>query len=63
MRARSDRQGALEQVAGDDDRGPVAGPSARSALVPPVRPEPIVRGSGPARSRATRTPTGIEPAR
>ena len=38
-------------------------PSARSAFVPPVRPEPTVRGSGPPDSRAARTPTGIDPAR
>ena len=58
-----DRDGALEQVAGDDDARPTCGPSARSALVPPVRPEPIVRGSGPPDSRRRARPTGIEPAR
>ena len=39
------------------------GPRARSALVPPVRPDPIVRGSVPPAYRATSTPTGIDPAR
>ena len=38
-------------------------PRARSAFVPPVRPEPTVRGSVPWANRATMTPTGIEPAR
>src|SRR5205085_6982490 len=38
-------------------------PSARRALVPPVRPEPTVRGSGPPESLATSTPTGTEPDR
>ena len=38
-------------------------PSARSALVPPVRPDPIDRRSGPPTRRATSDPTGIEPAR
>ena len=38
-------------------------PSARSALVPPVRPDPIVRGSTPPLARATMTPNGIDPAR
>jgi hypothetical protein len=38
-------------------------PSARSAFVPPVRPEPTVRGSGPPDSLAAITPTGIEPDR
>jgi len=36
-------------------------PSARSAFVPPVRPLPIVRGSGPPDHVATRTPNGIDP--
>jgi hypothetical protein len=38
-------------------------PRVRRALVPPVRPEPTVRGSVPPVVRATRLPTGIEPAR
>ena len=38
-------------------------PSARRALVPPVRPEPMVRGSVPPEIRATTTPTGMDPAR
>src|SRR5436190_8053768 len=38
-------------------------PSARSAFVPPVRPDPTVRGSTPPVTRATTTPTGIEPHR
>ena len=38
-------------------------PSARRAFVPPVRPEPTVRGSVPPDSRATSTPIGIEPER
>ena len=38
-------------------------PRARSAFVPPVRPDPTVRGSVPCAKRATMTPTGIEPAR
>ena len=37
------------------------GPSARSAFVVPVRPEPTVRGSGPPTARATSTPTGTDP--
>src|SRR4029450_5721797 len=37
------------------------GPSARSVFVAPVRPDPIVRGSGPPVARATRTPTGTDP--
>ena len=39
------------------------GNRARKAFVPPSLPEPIVRGSTPPDSRATRAPTGIEPAR
>ncbi len=38
-------------------------PSARSALVPPVRPEPTERRSGPPTRWATSDPTGIDPAR
>ncbi len=38
-------------------------PSARRAFVPPVRPDPIVRGSVPPLTRATTTPIGIEPRR
>ena len=36
-------------------------PNARRAFVPPVRPEPIVRGSMPPVYWATRTPIGIDP--
>src|SRR5436853_6322313 len=38
-------------------------PRARSAFVPPVRPDPTVLGSVPPVRRATRTPTGIDPQR
>ena len=38
-------------------------PNARSALVPPVRPDPIDRRSGPPTRCATIDPTGTEPAR
>ena len=38
-------------------------PMARRALVPPVRPEPTVRGSVPPVRRATMTPMGSEPMR
>ncbi len=38
-------------------------PRARSAFVPPVRPDPTERRSGPPTLRATNDPTGIEPVR
>ena len=38
-------------------------PSARRALVPPVRPEPTERRSGPPTRRATSAPTGMDPSR
>ena len=37
------------------------GPRARMTLAPPVRPLPIVRGSGPPARRATITPHGMPP--
>src|SRR5688572_7500833 len=37
-------------------------PSARRAFVPPVRPDPTERRSGPPTRCATTEPTGIEPA-
>ncbi len=37
------------------------GPIARRAFVPPVRPEPIVRGSGAPVSLETMTLNGIDP--
>src|SRR6266446_1795901 len=39
------------------------GPSARRTFAPPVRPLPIVRGSGPPVARAMTTPHGIPPIR
>ena len=38
-------------------------PRARRALVPPVRPEPTERRSGPPTLRATIAPTGMDPSR
>ena len=57
------RQCALEQVAGDDDRRPLAAraPAARSCR-PSARSRSSAGPSPPAQ-RATSTPTGIEPAR
>ena len=64
-------QGAREQDGGrslehveEARRGArAAGPRARMTLAPPVRPLPIVRGSGPPARRATMTPHGIPPIR
>src|SRR5258705_7604646 len=39
------------------------GPRARRTFAPPVRPLPIVRGSGPPVARAMTTPHGIPPIR
>ncbi len=43
------------------ERSARRGPSARITFAPPVRPLPIVRGSGPPERRATMTPHGMPP--
>ena len=57
------RQDALEQVAGDDDRRPFAARAPAARWSRPSAPSRSSADPCPPLIRATRTPTGIEPAR